>query len=265
MGVGIRFGLTSQQGGFNPLTDFFAPTDGGVFLRMSQTNTLFQDVGGTTPVTASGQYLGAVRDLFKGALVATPSGATTCLPSYIIRADGKPQAQFSSDDYWQISLDLSAYDNVVIAAVLEKSSDAATGVLVEYTANSTTTNGGFAMFAPIGAAQSIRSQSRGATNATAATYTNAAVAAGQKFVAIAAMDTNTRNVLYINGVERASATTSQGGGNYANSILYIARRGGSTSPFNGGLLALAICASTEPKTTAQLTALNSWMQQEGGV
>jgi len=42
-----------------------------------------------------------------------------------------------------------------------------------------------------------------------------------------------QNILRINGAQAASSTQDQGAGNYGNYPLYLFRRGGTSSTFNG--------------------------------
>jgi hypothetical protein len=261
MRLGLSLGLSRQDSSFNPLSGFFSPTDEGYFLDFTRADTLFQNVAGTTPVTASGQNMGSVRDLFKGRLLATPAGAVTSLPKYD-ETGGWESASFAVDDYWQIgTLNLSAYNNVVICGFLRKNSDAAVGTVVEHTAVAASTAGGFAVSAAGGAGTaSIRVQSRGASALSSFVYTNAAIAAGQTFFFMTVMNTNTRNQLWIENTMVAESTTAQGGGNYAGPTTHnIGLRNGATVPFNGMIRqGFALCASTAPKTDTQLAQMRAY-------
>lgn len=59
----------------------------GVWYDTSDISTLFQDSAGTTPITASGQTIGFVRDKSGNGLNATQA-TTAARPSYIVDADG---------------------------------------------------------------------------------------------------------------------------------------------------------------------------------
>lgn len=260
MGLGVGLGMTAQQGGFNPLSGFFSPADEGYLLDFTRQDTLFQDVAGTTPVTASGHNMGSVRDLFKSRLLATPALAITSLPKYD-ETSGWKSASFAVDDYFEIStLDLSAYNNVVVCGFLRKNSDAAVGTVIEHTAIAATTAGGFAVSAPgVGGTASIRLQNHGASALSSFVYTNASIAAGQTFFFMSVRDTNTRNQLWIENTMVAESTAEQGGGNYASAIHTIGLRNGATVPFNGMISqGLALCASTAPKTDTQLAQMRAY-------
>lgn len=75
-----------RRGGFSPLS-LFASGEEGTWLDTSDISTLFQDSAGTTPVTASGQTIGFVKDKSGNELNATQA-TTAARPSYIVDADG---------------------------------------------------------------------------------------------------------------------------------------------------------------------------------
>lgn len=132
------------------------------------------------------------------------------------------------------SIDLTGTDKTSVFAALRKQSDAAQGMLAEFSANSGTTAGTFSLQTPAGASSSYAATSRGSATATA-TYTNAAVAAPRLSVLCMTADISGDSVkLYENGSQIASSTTDQGTGSFGNQALNLfSRNNGASLPSNG--------------------------------
>ena len=89
----MQIGLNMSLSGLRTLDPaasvraLFANDEDGVWYDTSDISTLFQDNAGTTPITASGQTIGFVRDKSGNGLNATQA-TTAARPSYIVDADG---------------------------------------------------------------------------------------------------------------------------------------------------------------------------------
>jgi hypothetical protein len=86
--LGIGLSLRHTRGGvaFSPRS-LFSGGEEGAWYDTSDISTLFQDTAATTPVTASGQTIGFVKDKSGNELNATQA-TTAARPSYIVDADG---------------------------------------------------------------------------------------------------------------------------------------------------------------------------------
>jgi len=79
--------IFTSRGTFLTPASLFTRGEDGVWYDTSDISTLFQDNAGTTPITASGQTIGFVRDKSGNGLNATQA-TTAARPSYIVDADG---------------------------------------------------------------------------------------------------------------------------------------------------------------------------------
>lgn len=138
------------------------------------------------------------------------------------------------------AIDFSANDEMSVVAGIRKSSDVARGIAVELSA-AAANNGAFTVGAPNNAGVPEFRWVSGGTNTPTIVYAAPAVAAP-----ITAVVTCTNKVatsaqeIRINGVSKATGSTSQGTGNYGNHPLYIGRRAGTSLPFIGRIYALIV-------------------------
>lgn len=243
---------TGVGGGWSPLV-LFSAGEQGFWYDPSDLSSMFQDAAGTVPVTAVGDSVGLIRD--KSGRGNHASQATGAFKPKLQQESGRYYLQFDgSDDYVTTpSIDLSATDEMTLAAGIRKESDAATGLVLESSTAFSSNNGTFAAFAPPAAANpNFGYFSRGTSNSTPSRLLGAApvtavVGARSK---ISADFAEAR----VNGAVGAAAT-DQGTGNYGNYPVYIGRRGGSSLPFNGRLYPLVLRAkATSDTLMAQLEA-----------
>lgn len=134
-----------------------------------------------------------------------------------------------SDDFYSRALDLSGTDKLTIwMAGKLKSSDAAAAILVEHTADASTTAGGFHVTAPSGAATATYSgKSRGTVDPGSA-VANGYAAPRNDVVCISGDIAGDLTTIDVNGTQAGTLSGDQGTGNYANSTLYIGARAGTS-------------------------------------
>lgn len=158
------------------------------------------------------------------------------------------------DDYLSVPLNMSgtnAVDTWVAGSI--KTSDAASTVVFEFTATSTTTPGSFGLIAPNGGVTDVQFRSGGTTPGIASssgaqgTYPGPlnAVVTGRASISAPSIAQE------LNGVGLAANTASQGTGNYANDTLYIHARAGTSLRSTCGWSSLTIRGAA---TTAALKA-----------
>jgi hypothetical protein len=147
---------------------------------------------------------------------------------------------------------------MTVFAGLRKLSDAARGMLVELGASPSTSS--FQLNAPTSALSGYQFLSSGSISAAATTALfpapDTAVITG--FSNIAGDIVTLRR----NGTQVDTSATDQGTGNYANAILYIGRRGGSSLPLNGNIYSLIIRGAES--TTGQITSTETWVNGKTG-
>jgi hypothetical protein len=172
----------------------------------------------------------------------TEPGQTNC---YYLQPDGVNDGYVTGSN-----LDLSGTDKVTVFAAVRKLSDAADGIVVELTNG--TVNGRFGLQAP-GSSTVARFQYNSRGTASAVPFTSNAsfnapftgVITGQSVIST---DTAT---LRINGTQVGTDSADQGTGNFASSLLYLFRRGGTTLPFNGQCFATIVAGGSYSTATIQ--------------
>jgi hypothetical protein len=152
------------------------------------------------------------------------------------------------------AVDFSASSSMLFTSGVRKLSDSATGTVFELSAASGTNAGSFQLRAPNGAATNYMLGVRGATTEQLVTATP--YVAPITNVLASAFSTSGSVALRVDGAAVASGAGSDGG-NFGNYQLYIGRRGGTTTPFNGHLYGLIIRGAAS--SDAQILAAESLM------
>jgi hypothetical protein len=71
-------------------------------------------------------------------------------------------------------------------------------------------------------------------------------------------------IIRVNNVQQAINTGDQGTGNYANSVLYIGRRGGTSLPLSGQIYSLITRFSATNMDAANITNTETWLNGKTG-
>jgi hypothetical protein len=154
----------------------------------------------------------------------------------------------SSDDSLASSaIDFSGTDKMVVMAGVRKNVDTARATVCELTVSIASNNGGFHLTAPNAASDTFAFESKG-TSLTDAVATSIAAPATRVLTGIGNIAGDSTS-LRVNGAVADTDTGDQGTGNYANAILYIGSRGGSSLRFSGLIYTLIIRGATTPTGT----------------
>lgn len=184
-------------------------------------------------------------------------------PTYQVDGTGRGYLLFDGvDDFLQTpSINFSATNKMTVFAGMRKLSDAAQAELLGLTAAPPTGSGTFWLQTPnAAAATNYVWNSRGtATSATSATPFAAPDTAVITGIGDISGDSG---IIRRNGVQISASAADQGTGNYANDIVYIGRRGGTTLPFNGRLYSLIVRGAET--TAADITASETWVNSKTG-
>lgn len=243
---------------FNP-TSLFANGEKGLFYDFQNTAALFSDTSLTTPATSS---IAGVKDLSPNGNNATQ--ATGTRQPTISSFSGYAAALLDGlDDNWSTgSIDFSGADKLSIFAVARKTSDSATGVLAELSTNYNNNAGTFGCFTHDTLSHEWHFVSRGSVKPTNGAW-DTTVSPDT------AVLTNTNDIsgdlstLRRNGVAATSGTLDQGTGNFGNFPIYIGRRGGTTVPYTGYMVALLVIGRL--LTATEITNLEKWGAAKCGV
>lgn len=249
--AGFRLKIFDSSSGTDFLTSDQTATT--TWTRFSLTATFTGTVGNVAVINSTAAATGSV--LVWGAQLETGSSATAYQKVTLtsdVTESGKRDCwgllfDGSDDSLQTASVDFSATDKMTVMAGVRKSSDAARGTVCELTATIASNNGGFHLTAPNAASDTFAFESKG-TSLTDAVASSIAAPATRVLTGIGNIAGDSTS-LRVNGAVSDTDTGDQGTGNYANAVVYIGRRGGSSLPFNGLLYTLIIRGATTPTST----------------
>ena len=154
-----------------------------------------------------------------------------------------------------------AIDKVQVFSGVRKLSDAAIGIVAELSVSGP--NGVFYLSAPrLSGTANYGFYSQGTIGGSAVSGTTFASPTTNVITGIGDISAPVAT-LRVNGVQVATATTTQGTGNYLAYPLYLGRRGGSSLPYNGRLYSL-ITRFGANLTDGQITSTESWVNAKVG-
>lgn len=239
----ISFNINNASGDeFDPLS-LFASGEQGVWYDPSDMSTLFQDAAGSLPVTSAGQPVGRMLDKSGRGNHATQATATS--RPVLQTEGGRWYLSFDGvdDGLATAATNFTATDKMTVWSGLAKLSDVSVAVVCELSTNFGASNGSFGLFAPINAtAPNYGFGSRGTIGAS---ISRSSFAAPNKAVLTATSDISAPSVaIRVNTTTAAPVVATQGTGNYGSHQLYIGRRAGTSSPFNGNMYGLIVRGAT---------------------
>lgn len=227
---------------------------GNTTLQMDIWAAVNTNGGATWAATTQGSAVIWGADLRLAADAAYPYQRVAAATDY---ADvGVPRSflfdGFDDSLYTASNMDLSGTDKVTVLAGVRKLSDAATGMLAETSAVSTSNNGAFGMTAPDTTTNRYGIAVRG-TNAVVLSTTNSIYTAPVTNVLTLIGDIAAPvSTLRVNGAVAATNSGSLGTGNFGSYVLFIGRRNNATLPFSGKAYQLIVRgALTDDATLAQ--------------
>ena len=246
-------------------TSLFSSGEKGLFYDFSDMASLFQDVAGTTPITASGQLGARINDKSGNGNYATQSNVA--LRSQFLQAGGLSYMSLDGvDDEWATSaaMALGGADKVTVCAGVRKLNDAA-GIICESDPNVVASPGSIMLFSGTGAlGTGYTSTARGA-----ATYISSMGA----FSSASGDDTSVLysthsisgdlSTLRKNGIAGTSSVVDKGSGGFSDLVLYIGGRGSGSIQFYGYIYSLLIIARI--LTTIERSQLEAWTAVKSGV
>lgn len=186
------------------------------------------------------------------AVVTSTNYDTTGFP-YYLRFDG-------TDDSMATATITPGIDKVQVFAGVRKLSDAAIGMLVEFSTNAGSLGGSFYVVAPLTPSFAYEALSRGfggpvglvsvAASSYPAPITNVLSSLGDI--------SGDLLTLRLNGVQAAQSASDQGSGNFSTYPLYIGSRAGSSLRFNGNLYSLIVRFGANLDATT-ITNTETWV------
>jgi hypothetical protein len=159
------------------------------------------------------------------------------------------------------AIDFSATNKATVFSGLTKLSDAAAAVAAEFT-NTSLNVGSFYLGTPIFAAQASYTASIRGSIGTSTATSALSYAAPITNVVTGTYDLATPQAgVRVNGGSAVTNNT-QGGGNFANDILYVGARAGTSLFFNGNIYSLIVRGASS--TAAEIASTETWVNARTG-
>jgi hypothetical protein len=130
-------------------------------------------------------------------------------------------------------------DRMSVFAGVRKLSDAARATVVELTATAASNNGAFHLTAPDAASATYAFESKGTTLTAAVGTVNSAAPRTDILSGLGNISGDSA-ILRVNAQQAALNTGDQGTGNYANAVMYIGGRAGTSQYLNARLFSLVV-------------------------
>lgn len=262
----LRVGLVHRKILAAQVAALYSQGEQGAWYEPADFTTLFQDSAGATPVTATGQPVGLMRDKSGRGNHASQATAIN-RPVLQIDGNGKYYLAFNGTNSCMTTsaINFTATDKMsVFAGVRKLSNVAAHQTIIELGA--ATTNNEFGIFGPSNTGldydfrlagldgKTSQSYSAPITNILAASFDFAGTTPGEELA------------VRVNGGTVATNRTVTSSGNFITGALNLgARNGGATFPFQGSIYSLIVrgAASSEAQIANAEAYVNSKTQAYG--
>jgi hypothetical protein len=230
---------------YDPAT-LFSSGQKGVWFDASDVTTLFQDAGGTTPVTAVGQPVGRWLDKSGNNNHATQSNAAL-RPTWQIDTEGNYNVTFAKAGNQLVTrpIDFTGTAQMMVCAGIHVVDSSSAGVAVELGADVNSVNGSFLIGAP-GASTDHSLYLRGTATIRAAI--NNVVDGDDIITGIFDISQASKELELIPRLNYTQLTGSQitwtgtdaGTGNFGSLPLFIGSRSGVSTPYGGKIYQLIV-------------------------
>ena len=249
---------------FNPSSSLFASGEKGAWFDAGDLTTLFQDVAGTIPVTAAGQFVGKWLDKSGNGAHAVAAADNKTRPTYQIDSEGNPNVTFIKSPATQlftpsINFTGTAQMTTCVGLNVLDSSSAVVALVLGTDINSV--NGSFLFGAPSSTAD--HSLYLRGTSTIRAAIDN--VVDGDDIMTGLFDISKLRkeleliprlNYTQITGSGITWTGTDAGTGNFGNLPLYIGSNSGLTNPFGGKIYQIIVRGAVS--TTTQVYQMESF-------
>ena len=248
-------------------SQLFQNGEKGVWIDPSDLSTLFQDSGGTTPVTAAGQTVALAKDKSGNGKDVTLTNVKLDIDSagnyFLIVNSGTPGGSTAS-------IDFTGTNKMSVFAAVRKLSDSAVAIVCELSANTNSNAGSFYLSAPdnpVAASGYFASAARGtaliASNQEAITTSSSYAAPITEIISTTHDISGNLSKLWLNRAATTDGTGSKGSGNFGNYPLYLFARGGTTVSFSGRLYGLIVRGAMS--SANEIFLAERWLAQKAGV
>lgn len=250
--------------------ELFAAGEKGVWYEPGDITTLFQDVAGTIPVTASGQTVALMKDKSGNNAHATQSDAAKRPTYYIYPGTEYGALSFDGTNDFMVTSAINFTGTAVMTATtgFQVATTATTGprIVVELGPDTSAANAG--TFYITGPATTLdHSVGLRGTTWAYASFTNHTANPNDDILTaqlnIGAATKELELIPRLNGIVKSGAGLTWGGaanagtGNFGNYALYIGARSGTSLFFEGKFYGAVVRGATS--TAPQITATEAWL------
>ena len=241
---------------FNPSASLFAAGEKGVWFDAGDLSTLFQDVAGTIPVTAVGQYVGKWLDKSGNGKHAVAAANNNTRPTYQIDAEGNPNVTFTKSPATQLytpSIDFTGTAQMTVCVGVHVIESASAGAVIELGSDVNSVNGSFLIGAPSSTAD--HSLYLRGTSTLQARVAN--VVDGDDIItglfdlsqATKELELIPRlNFVQIGTADITWTGTTAGTGNFGNLPIYLGSRSGLGVPYGGKIYQVIVRGAASSTT-----------------
>jgi hypothetical protein len=263
----FRFRGTGQFGmvTFNPSSSLFAASEKGAWFDAGDRSTMFQDVAGTIPVTAVGQFVGKWLDKSGNGNHAVASANDTTRPTYQIDNEGNPNVTFTKSPATQLvtpAINFTGTAQMTVCVGVHVTDSSSAGVTVELGTSVASVNGSFSIGAPSSTADhSVNLRGTATLNARVANVVDGDdIITGLFDISQATKELEIiprLNFVQLTGSQITWTGTDAGTGNFSNLPLYIGSEGaGKTLPFGGKIYQIIVRGALS--TTTQVYQIETF-------
>ena len=255
-----QFGMVT----FNPSSSLFAAGEKGAWFDAGDRSTMFQDVAGTIPVTAVGQFVGKWLDKSGNGNHAVAAANNNTRPIYQIDNEGNPNVTFTKSPTTQLftpAINFTGTAQMTVCVGIHVTDSSSAGVALELGADVNSVNGSFLFGAP--SSTNDHSLYLRGTTTLRASIPNV-VDGDDIFTGLFDISQATKeleliprlNFIQLTGSQITWTGTDAGTGNFGNLPLYIGSRSGLGTPFGGKIYQIIVRGAAS--TTTQIYQIETF-------
>ena len=249
---------------FNPSSSLFSAGEKGVWFDAGDLSTMFQDVAGTIPVTATGQYVGKWLDKSGNGNHAVAAANNTTRPIYQIDTEGNPNVTFTKSPTTQLftpAINFTATAQMTTCIGIHVTDSSSAGIPIVLGSDISSVNGSFLIGAPSSTADhSLYLRGTSTLQARVANIVDGDdIITGLFDISQATKELEIiprLNFVQITGSGITWTGTDAGTGNFGNLPLYIGSGAGLTNPFGGKIYQIIVRGALS--TTTQVYQIETF-------
>jgi hypothetical protein len=249
---------------FNPSSSLFAAGEKGAWFDAGDLSTMFQDVAGTIPVTATGQYVGKWLDKSGNGNHAVAAANNTTRPIYQIDTEGNPNVTFTKSPATQLftpSINFTTTAQMTVCIGIHVTDSSSAGIPLVLGTDVNSINGSFLVGAPSSTADhSLYLRGTSTLQARVANIVDGDdIITGLFDISQATKELELiprLNFVQITGSGITWTGTDAGTGNFGNLPLYIGSGAGLTNPYGGKIYQIIVRGASS--TTTQVYQIETF-------